>query len=624
MGVATIVNTPVRLESMKKNTLSLFVVVTILAFIGGCAPTSSLQKLNNTPDYAIIDDAGLVYQKDSVLLDIAQWSDKQKLSQAEVFSAAGQLESSNKVLDNINPENLNNRRFVTFTLLAARNYSAQFKMQLAAEKLDNPRFKSLIGRQGTELKQKILNTQADVAFANGNYYQAIENLISLGRLAKRKSHIRDIHDKIWAVTVRMPYQQLKQKNAKSFVLTGWLDLAANSRLFQTHPDEQSYILSQWRRSWKGHPASKVPPTFFGRSTFWNSNPDQIALLLPLQDDYYTPSQTIIQGFMSAYYQTMNLEGKKSLNLPELRLYDTSNRTISDVYNQAVDDGMEMVIGPLRQSEVKDLILTGDLPLPTLTLNRLENEQATKIENLFQFGLSTLDELKQIADRAWIKGHRNILMIAPENSWGKRSSEFFKQHWTSRGGDLTADVLYPLSVNDFTKLLKKPLHIDLSENRGLAIKRFINSRVNYTARRRQDIDLVVMLGYPLKARQIKPALDFLYASDVPVIASSHIYNGVNQVGLDRDLSGVEFSSMPWTLSGQLPIDLQPDNQLHTAYRHLYALGHDSFLIARNLNNLEQSKSLPLFGSTGLLSLKEGAITREQKWAKFERGKAIEIY
>ena len=101
-------------------------------------------------------------------------------------------------------------------------------------------------------------------------------------------------------------------------------------------------------------------------------------------------------------------------------------------------------------------------------------------------------------------------------------------------------------------------------------------------------------------------------------------GSSKLGLDRDLSGVEFSCMPWALKGQLPEDLQPDNQLHTAYRQLFALGYDSFLIARNLSTIDESNSLPIFGSTGLLSLKNGTITRQQKWAKFQRGKAIEIY
>ena len=328
--------------------------------------------------------------------------------------------------------------------------------------------------------------------------------------------------------------------------------------------------------------------------------------------------------MDAYYQTMNLPSKKPTNLPELIIYDTSTQPILEIYNQAVSDGVDMVIGPMRQSEVEDLILSGDLPIPTLTLNRLDNPDPINTDNLFQFGLSTVDELTQIADRAQGKGFNNILIISPDNNWGHRSATFFTQYWTEQGGTIVENVHYSLSVNDFTKLLKQPLYINLSEQRGLAIKRFINSRVNYAARRRQDIDLVVMLGYPLKARQIKPALDFLYASNIPVMATSHIYNGEEQIGLDRDLSTVEFSSMPWALSGQLSEELKPDTQLHTAFRRLYALGNDSFLISRNLNNIEQSQILPIFGATGLLSYQNGVIFREQKWARFERGKATEIY
>jgi outer membrane PBP1 activator LpoA protein len=609
---------------MKKHTLPLFVVASILAFIGGCAPTSTIQKQPNAPEYVLITDSEPYSQQYTLLENTEKMSDQEKFSQAQNLSITGQVEASSKLLNSVNTQNLSNRYFVDFTLLAAENYLALFDPQQAAKQLNQKRFNSLYSRQHNDIKQRILNVQADVAFANGTYYQGLQDLIKLGRLSKRKTQIRDVHDRIWSITSIMPFKQLDQKKAKGFALSGWLDLAAKSRRYQNHPDEQSYILSQWRRNWKSHPAAKVPPTFFGSSTFWNSNPDQIALLVPLQDDYYTPSQSLIQGFISAYYQTMSLDSKKSLNLPELRIYDTSKMPILEVYKQAVDDGMEMVIGPMRQSEVKTLIASGDLPVPTLTLNRIDTIESTQIKNLFQFGLSTVDELTQIADRAWKKGYKNILMIAPENSWGKRSSEFFNQYWTNKGGSLTENVLYPLSVNDFTKFLKKPFHIDLSEQRGLAIKRFINSRVNYTARRRQDIDLVVMLGYPIKARQIKPALDFLYASNIPVIGTSHIYNGIEQIALDRDLSGVEFSSMPWALSGQLPVDLEPEIQLHTAYRQLFSLGHDSFLIARNLNNIEETQILPIFGSTGLLSLKNGNITREQKWAKFVRGKATEIY
>ena len=48
-----------------------------------------------------------------------------------------------------------------------------------------------------------------------------------------------------------------------------------------------------------------------------------------------------------------------------------------------------------------------------------------------------------------------------------------------------------------------------------MRRFINNSLSYTARRRDDIDLVVVLGYSEKARQIKPSLDF----SMPVICPS---------------------------------------------------------------------------------------------------------
>jgi outer membrane PBP1 activator LpoA protein len=609
---------------MKIYTSPLLIVVSILAFIGGCAPTSTLQNKPQSANETLSITPALPNQQLSASAEIDQLSDLEKLLQAEELLATGKTEDSDTLILRINPDDLDNRSFVRHSILMTNIYIADAQLELASQIIESPRFNALIGRQKTQLRSEIIQLQADVAIALDNYPMALEKLIRLSRLAKRKGDIRAIHDQIWAVLYLVPYEVLVAKSKKNYQHRGWLKLAASSREYQLHPNEQAKILSAWRRNWKNHPAAKNPPSYFGGSSFWNSNPDSIGLLVPLQENYLTPSNTLIDGFMDAYYSAMNLKTKKSKKLPEVRIYDSSSAEITAVYNQAVKDGMDLIIGPMRQSDVETLGQLDELPVPTISLNRLDNQPAEATDNLYQFGLSTEDELTQIADKAWQRGYRNILMIAPNNSWGRKSADFMSQHWISKGGVMVEDVRYPLSVNDFTKLLKPPLQVDLSEKRGLNIKRFINSRVKYSARRRQDIDVVVMLGYPLKARQIKPALDFLYASEIPVMATSHIFSGVAQTVLNRDLSQVEFTSMPWTLKGQLAKELQPDNQLHTAYRHLYALGHDSFLIARNLSNLEKSEPFPLIGATGLLSLQNGTIVREPKWAKFKRGTAIESY
>ena len=598
--------------------------MSILAFIGGCAPTSTLQNKPQSADELLRPPPELSNQQISATAEIDQISDSEKLLQAEELLATEKTLDSEVLILTINPDNLDNRSFVRHSLLSANIYIANDQLELASQVLQTTRLNALIGRQKAELRIEIIQLQADIAIALGNYPLGLEKLIKLSRVTKRKSDIRAIHDQIWSVLYLVPYEVLIAKNKKNYQHRGWLKLAASSREYQLHPNEQTKIFNTWRRNWKNHPAAKTPPSYFGGSSFWNSNPDSIGLLVPLQENYLTPSRTLIDGFMDAYYSAMNLETKKSKKLPEIRIYDSSSGEITTVYKQAIKDGMDLIIGPMRQSEVEALGQLDDLPVPTISLNRLDSSSAASTDNLYQFGLSTEDELIQIADRAWQRGHRNILMISPDNSWGRKSADFMSQHWLSKGGVMVEDVRYPLSVNDFTKFLKQPLQIDLSEKRGLNIKRLINSRVKYSARRRQDIDVVVMLGYPLKARQIKPALDFLYASEIPVMATSHIFSGVSQSVLDRDLSHIEFTSMPWTLKGQLAKELKPDTQLHTAYRQLYALGYDSFLVARNLSNLEKSEPFPLYGATGLLSLKDGTIIREPKWAKFKRGAAIESY
>jgi outer membrane PBP1 activator LpoA protein len=61
-------------------------------------------------------------------------------------------------------------------------------------------------------------------------------------------------------------------------------------------------------------------------------------------------------------------------------------------------------------------------------------------------------------------------------------------------------------------------------------------------------------------------------------------------------------------------------MHTAYRQLYALGYDTFLVHRNLPINELTVKVPLFGATGLLSIDKETIQRKAKWAKFNNGVA----
>jgi outer membrane PBP1 activator LpoA protein len=324
----------------------------------------------------------------------------------------------------------------------------------------------------------------------------------------------------------------------------------------------------------------------------------------------------LDGFLNAYYE---LYEQDNLSLPEIRVYDTSVQTIQKVYSDAVQEGADIVIGGIRESEAAALSDLTIVSLPTITLNGINNSESLNSANLYQFNNAQYDEILQIGTKAKRLGFKRAIVIFPDQNWGYQASRHFSDYWTEIGGILVNQAPYSEATKDFTQHLKSPLNIDLSEERGVNIKRFVNSQVIALPRRRQDIDFAVIFGYPEKARQIKPALDFLYAADLPVFSTSRIYNGIYQDDLNRDLGNIYFTSMPWTMPKQLPRKLQSNYEMHVAYKQLYARGYDSFLLLRNLETLKLNPDYTVFGATGELSLVNMTIKRRVQWAHFRDGK-----
>jgi len=621
----------------KRLSLSMIYALAILAFIGGCAPTTTqvsgpiarvtLGSENTEINQSLVSQAELAlarinsveaYRRDNMLLDIAI-----------LFAQGGDLEQSKSTLLLISRDLLNDSFFIEYSLLGLELDLAGQQLASAQTILSEKRFVAL--RSGLEMnfQRRILSLESALNYAGGNIIASIENNIQLGGLYNpRKSTdqrlIARLHDQIWLQLNELPFNQLQQRDlADRGVLAGWLELTAAMRYRQADPSAQKSFFAVWKQSWREHPGAKTPPNLLKNRFRSSSTPKSIALLLPLQGEYETPSNTVLNGFVSAYYENLS-QGR---SLPKIAIYDTSSVPVTEVYNQAVERGADMVIGPLRQSQVEELAANSELKVPTLSLNRLDrpdrpNSKASEpTENLVQFGLSALDEVSQIADQAWIKGQTNVLLIAPDSGWGLRARRHFVDYWTAKGGTVVDAISYPNSVNDFTRLLEQPLEIDLSEKRSLALRRSVNRSLSSTSRRRQDIDLIIVLGYSDKVRQIKPALDFLYAGDIPVYATSHIFSGTQQIELNRDLSGITFSAMPWTLEGHMPRPLTPDQRLPTSYRQLYALGYDAFLLHALLDEMARPGALPVFGATGMLSLEEGSIKRKEKWALFKKGRVV---
>jgi hypothetical protein len=134
-------------------------------------------------------------------------------------------------------------------------------------------------------------------------------------------------------------------------------------------------------------------------------------------------------------------------------------------------------------------------------------------------------------------------------------------------------------------------------------------------------MLFLVATSRSARGIMPALKFHHAGDLPVYATSHVYPGqVNRAG-DRDLNGLIFCDLPWTLvaDDNMKRIFNKDWSDQQTYTRLFALGVDAYHLIRNLKYLQSHEFARFSGETGTISMdKNQRLHRELLWARFSRG------
>lgn len=347
-------------------------------------------------------------------------------------------------------------------------------------------------------------------------------------------------------------------------------------------------------------SSSTSPTYPSKPS--GHLPTHIALLLPLQGSTGIAGNTIRDGFLSAYYPA-TATGPQ----PALSFYDTANgQSITQLYQKAVTEGADFIIGPLTKPEVYQLS-HANISVRTLALNYTDN---TLPANFFEFGLSPETETIELAQHAHTAGYTQALIIAPENSWGHRIVKILSDQWQKTGGQVT-DILFftqqeKLS-NDIARFLQvKQTTPDEDKDKNIPIEQ----------KRRQDFNVIFLLATPADARQIMPLLRYDYLLNVPVFATSTIYSGKPDPTADNDLNGVYFCETPWILhaSTMHQLNINP-----SYFSRLYAVGRDSWLITTQMDSLIASSTFTLTGDTGSLTLlPDQRIYRRPIWAEFING------
>lgn len=348
-------------------------------------------------------------------------------------------------------------------------------------------------------------------------------------------------------------------------------------------------------------------------------PRQIAVLLPLHGANAEAGEAIRDGMIAAYYQSLG----QDLHPPVLRLIDTSDGDVVTLYRRTVEQGADIIVGPLNKNEGAQLAETGALPVPTLLLNTIPLTQI--VPNLYQFSLSPEDEAWQVAAKAQQDHRQSALLIVPASRWGQRVTQSFLTAWLAADKKVVGEMYYD-DPADLSAEVAQLLHLDQSEKRFKALQHLLHEpKMRLIAYRRQDADMIFLVAKPELAREVRPLLKFYYAAKIPVYATSHIYSGTPDPKYDQDLDGVIFCAMPWEIA---PEALSPDLQairrdIEKAWPRasrqapqLFAFGVDSYRLARKLNgNLPTTSQ----GATGTLILQSNKVwARELLWAQMVNG------
>lgn len=524
-----------------------------------------------------------------------------RLSAASKAKEQHQDAQATQILGSVDLNRLKPAQQVFASTLLAELALSRNDAKAALTALSHPSLQHL-GELPMEQQVRTQTVRAQALEADGQPLPAARERVFMAPMLQGDAATAN-QESIWALVSSLPADQLQP--AGNDDLAGWLSLAQVVKTPGTL-DQQKAAIQAWQAQHPSHPAARTLPAPVQQLMALTNQPlDHIALLLPQQGPLAGVARALRDGFMAAHYQALQA-GQPG---PAIEVYDSSRVTsMDDFYRQAQAAGIQLVVGPLEKNLVKQLSSHAQLPITTLALNYSDSTQAGPAQ-LFQFGLAAEDEAREVARRARADGFHSAAAIVPKGEFGDRVLAAFRQDWLANGGSLVSAI----QVDQPVALAQQIAELMQVRQTGTGGQ----------GTRRQDVDFIYLTATPQQAQQIKPTLNYQYAGDVPVYATSHIYSASGDQAQYNDLNGVRFCETPWLLDANNALRQQVARQWPQAngsLGRLYAMGADAYTLAPRLGQLKALPDNRIEGLSGSLSLNSAQrIERQLPWARFSNGK-----
>ncbi len=323
----------------------------------------------------------------------------------------------------------------------------------------------------------------------------------------------------------------------------------------------------------------------------------IAVLLPFSGPYTKVSQQIRNGIL-----------KHQLHYPKdltIRFYDSSDlNQLVATYQQALDEGAEKIIGPLKRESIA--LLAKHQAQNLIALNLVQNTPFT------QLSFNSLSEASQITNKLNFFKNKNIAILSNDARKNTTLSQEVHTIWNQKSSEHHAlSKTYSSKNPQLREALGGLINIPLSQKRYDNLRWLLREKLTFTPRPRQDLDAILILDLARNIAVFKPQMNF-FGLDVPVFSSSGISpSDFISPRLYPDLRNVIFPTSTAVL--------YPQNT-KTSFE---SFGWDSLTLAINPNSV--IKDLCTKGQKGLLTrTDDNIIDTHFIWAIFDRtGKAVPL-
>lgn len=407
-------------------------------------------------------------------------------------------------------------------------------------------------------------------------------------------------ERVWSVLDSpCAYQSLTTTNMNNVSVQGWWDLAriavtSNSQV------ERTMKFHRWKLLYPQHLAARFPPQHFRKE---DAAPRKIALLLPQTGPLSSAATAIKNGFLSAHLQA------SARNDLSIEVYDTATTEITTLIEQVVDEGVDVIVGPLEKENVRRVLEKDTASVPIIALNQpTSSSRLMPQRNLVRLAQVVEDDATAIARQVNSRNFRRVLLILGRDYWCVRAAISFRNTINDKVTIAAETRLSDLSQS--TESVANLLRVTQSNSRQAEIATVTRRAIEFTARRRHDVDAIIAFVDQDEFAAISAALHYHFAGDIPIILAEPTFRALTRAGSYAD--GTTFTSTPAHLySVPLTAQIRESFADASVLFPLYVFGIDAYRTTMHID--EVLRGGPIFGYTGYLRQDEQKnLVREPIW------------